>query len=479
MAPNYWCTWATQNYMYGHNLAHLDPKALQGAEGSTIANGEMTEANVFGPEGWAEKFLPQVRGELYFLFDAGWESGGNATFILDTQKFPSYSGTPQEGLTKLNAAIMAKGWRGAALWCRKTPGGDADTSLVERSKKAGIRYWKIDGGDSSFSVDRARNQLDAPLTVEHVYGEWPLNGDWRKNGRFEVQTWTSPRVQILRKTDVYRTYDTNSLLSIPTTLDRASQMLNAVQGHPEVHALLNVEDEVYIAAVLGCTMGIMRFPLYGLRPDGDVDMFSAGPRALKKQMDEVVRAIRWQRVAAPYAAGAGFVRLSSEILTDNWVFRPAETWWSEMIGQDVKQGAPAGFSRNIKLPIVKSSGDKPFVIAARFPNGAVAVGVHQRTRADHAWFMPHADVVLDVGSANGPFGIFGQFGSLTLTFARSLRGVKVLAQDIAGDRAMDITHSVKIGERDLYIPGDLISSVGLADATPGDLSDPGMILKVS
>ena len=123
-------------------------------------------------------------------------------------------------------------------------------------------------------------------------------------------------------------------------------------------------------------MAILRFPLSGLRPDGDVDLFFAGPRAVKQWMDEVVRAIRWQRIAAPYAVGAGFVRLSSEILTDNWVFRPGETWWPDMIGQDVKQGAPAGFSRNIELPVVKSVSDKPFVIAARFPNGAVAVGVH-------------------------------------------------------------------------------------------------------
>ena len=29
-APNYWCTWAAQNYMYGHHLPQLDPSILEG-----------------------------------------------------------------------------------------------------------------------------------------------------------------------------------------------------------------------------------------------------------------------------------------------------------------------------------------------------------------------------------------------------------------------------------------------------------------
>jgi hypothetical protein len=41
----------------------------------------------------------------------------------------------------------------------------------------------------------------------------------------------------------------------------ASQMLNAVQGPPEVHVLLNVEDEVYIAAALGLHHGNPAFSL--------------------------------------------------------------------------------------------------------------------------------------------------------------------------------------------------------------------------
>ena len=225
-----------------------------------LAHNALTEELIFGPHGWAETFFPKVRADLYFLFDDGWELDGNATFELDTNKFPSFTGTPAERLAKLNRAIQHAGWRGAALWCRNPADGDAGSRLEDMSQSAGIGYWKIDGGDPDFKLLQLRNEKRIPLTLEHVNGEGPVNGDWKKDGRFGRQSWDSRRMQILRKTDIYRTYDVTSLLSVPTTLDRAAEMLRGAEGHSEVRGLLNVEDEVYMAAVLGCTMGIMRIP---------------------------------------------------------------------------------------------------------------------------------------------------------------------------------------------------------------------------
>src|SRR5579859_868094 len=51
-APNYWCTWAAQNYMYGHKLARLDPKILEGGSGSGLAHDAMNEDVLFGENGW-------------------------------------------------------------------------------------------------------------------------------------------------------------------------------------------------------------------------------------------------------------------------------------------------------------------------------------------------------------------------------------------------------------------------------------------
>jgi hypothetical protein len=477
-APNYWCTWAAQNYMYGHGLAKLDPRMLEGDSGNKLAHEAMAERVLFGDGGWANSFFPKIRKDLYLLLDDGWQAGGTATFELDTMKFPGFTGSFESRLRKLNSAVEGAGWRSTALWCRNTPGGDADQSLENRSESAAIKYWKVDIGDPTFNLVRLRDETHIPLTLEHVHGEVPVNGDWRKDGRFGIQSRDSKRMEILRHTDVYRTYDVTSILSLPTTLDRLAEMLKGAEGDPEVHGLINVEDEVYVAAAMGCTMGIMRHPLTGLRPENDVDLFFNGPRQAKKRMDEVVRAVRWQRIAPPFSPGLGSVNLSDEILTDTWMFERGQAWQSELIGATVRQGAPACITRNIGLPEVKTRGGKPFVFASRFPNGAVAIAAQERTQVGNGWYMPAADVTLSVSEAPVQFGVFGHFDELTLTFAAALQGKSILAQDLAGEESRDISNEVQVRGKSLRIPGKIIREVGLQKATAGDVSAPGLVIVI-
>ena len=475
--PNYWCTWAAQNYMYGQGQPALDPQLLEGTPGAKLAEEQLREATLFGSKGWLENFYTKVRSDLYVLMDEGWEEGGYATFIPDGNKFPSLHGTPPEKLKQLNEAVQARGWRALALWCRDTPGGEADRELVRWSRQAGIRYWKIDGGDKSFHVDQVRNQEQSPLVTEHVYPEGPLNGDWRKDGRFGPQTWGLPRLEMLRQADVYRTYDTSTTLSVPTTIDRIAELLKASQGHAQLRALLNCEDEVYLAAALGCTMGIMRHPLRGLRPSGDLDIAFAGPRETKRRMDEVVRAVRWQRIAAPYPVSVGYLKVDENVLTDSWFFKRGETWYTESINSLAKQGAPARLARNVDLPEVLNDGERPFLVAGGFPNGALAIAAQQRISNEKGWHTPLVDVTWKVGECHHPIGIFGQFRSLTLRATRPLRAARVLAQDLATDHAIDITSRVRIADREITLPGEVIREIGLSGATPGDLSDPGLVVR--
>lgn len=477
-APNYWCTWAAQNYMYGHHLQSLQADILEGASGSRLAHEAMCEQVLFGRGGWADTFFPRVREDLYLLLDDGWETGGTASFELDARKFPTFSGSQTERLSKLNAAIRKASWRGAALWCRNTPGGERDQQLEMLSQAAGVDYWKIDIGDPAFHLVELRRKNHARLQLEHVHGEAPLNGEWRREGRFGAQHWGTRRQQILAHTDIYRTYDVTSILSLATTLDRLAEMLKGAEGHSDVHALLNVEDEVYIAAAMGCTMGILRHPLDGLRPGADADLFFNGPRRAKRRMDEVVRALRWQRIAPPFAAGSGEVHVCNETQTDSWMFERGQTWQTDLIGHTAHQGAPVSVTRNIGLPRVTATGEKPFVFASRFPNGAVAIGVQERTKPERAWYMPAADVELEVGDAPGPYGIFGSMQSLTLVFDRPLTGKRVLAQDLAGDEAIDVTGSVRMEGRSLQLTEANLHNFGLRDATDGDLSSPGAMLVV-
>lgn len=476
-APNYWCTWAVQNYRFGQGAQSIVPALLEGDSGAKLAHDAMSEEVLLGGDGWASRFYPWVRQDLYLLLDDGWETGGTATFQLDPTKFPSFKGSSTERLQALNRKIERMGWRGAALWCRNTPGGEADFELESLCGNAGVRYWKIDLGDRDFNLVRTRNQARIPLTLEHVHGEMPVNGDWSKDGRFGPQPWDSKRVEILRHTDVYRTYDVTSILSLPTTLDRVSELLRTSAGHPELHSLLNVEDEVYVAAVLGCTMGVMRHPLQGLRAAGDPDLFFNGPRRAKQRMDEVVRALRWQRIAHPFAVGTGSsFQTSSEILRDGWTFSRGEIWQHELVGATVWQSAPAVLARDIDLPRVSGSPEKPFVFAARFPNGAAAIGAQQRTQPGRAWYMPPCDVTLRVGDAPGPFGLFGEYRTLTLEFSKATGGKRVLAQDLAGDRAVDITAQVNFVGSKVHFDGRMLRRLGLSHRTPGDLSSPGIVV---
>lgn len=475
---SYFCTWAVQNYIYGDGKQTLDIARLQGDSGAQLARDAMDAQHLLGLDGWAATFHPRARQDLRILLDDGWEMDGMASFRLDTQKFSSFQGNAKERLRGLNRALTAYGWAGAGLWCRNTPGGPADRDLLRRSADAGIGYWKIDLGDPAFDLVRFRNQLQASLTLEHVHGEPPLNGNWGEDGRFELQRWDSSRIRILRNTDVYRTYDVTCMLSLPTTLDRVAQMMLGAQGHPELHSLLNVEDEVYVAAVLGCTAGVLRHPLRGLRPDGDVDLFFNGPRQAKRRMDEVVRAMRWQRIAPPFPPGRNTVRLDATILTDSWIFNPNETWRRDIVGLTVRQGAPAAITRGLPLPVVHASGERPFIFAARFPNGAIAVGVQERTLSSQAWFMPPCQVILDVEDAPGPFGIFGHFAELTLILRSSARNKRILAQDLAGDVSFDITGKIRMGRTHLTLPGELLETCGLHAASAGDLSSPGLVIRI-
>ncbi len=75
-------------------------------------------------------------------------------------------------------------------------------------------------------------------------------------------------------------------------------------------------------------------------------------------------------------------------------------------------------------------------------------------------------------------GIFGGYKSLTLEFATSLRDCTIWLQDLAGSQAVKIDDSVTIDNQRLTLPGELIHREGCRVASPGDQSDPGLLLVV-
>ena len=67
----------------------------------------------------------------------------------------------------------------------------------------------------------------------------------------------------------------------------------------------------------------------------------------------------------------------------------------------------------------------------------------------------------------------------TLASDKSLHGRRVLAQDLAGHEAIDISSMVQVRGKNLHLPGDVIRQIGLHSATPGDISAPGLVIAIS
>jgi hypothetical protein len=133
----------------------------------------------------------------------------------------------------------------------------------------------------------------------------------------------------------------------------------------------------------------------------------------------------------------------------------------------------------MSLPDVKCQGEPPFVICSEFPGGAIAIGTLPRISAGRKIYYPLADVAIQCGSKNNLIGIFGRFKSLNIiSDMPDFKIDKIYGQDLAGDTAINITDMVQIRSGQIVIPGEIIQMTGLAAATKGDLSEPGMVMKI-
>ena len=469
-AADYFCTWNIQGYAvsYANTKSHRDA---------------MTESNIFGAgmyQNWAG-FFPRIRSDLYFVMDDSWDVGFTnydyGADILNPDRFPTYasSGTEPEKLRKLNAAIQAKGWRAVGGWiCANKAEAYHDRSdqdfyaqRLQWMNSAGWGYWKVDWGKQSKDANWRRNltewaHLYAPrLQVEHA------------------MNWSC-----VPFADVFRTYDIEAVTSIPVTLSRVCQGIRQV-AEPNAKAIINCEDEPTIGAALGCAIGIMRHPYFGNLPNGQQDyVFPPVARDLKHCLNEAERGVLWHRVAPPFKVD-GQVNMDKTSLQDTWCFQAREGWSTKTPGKWVTNSAPARITRGgLSLPTVKvDSGEPPFVIASRHPNGAITIATLVRTictsPADRRCWTPLADITLAAGKLTGPIGIFGHYKTLTLAFDAPMSVRTILAQDILDHQPKDITTQATIKGNTVTLSGNLIDQVGLEMASPGDKSDPGMVISVS
>ena len=523
-APDYYCTWNLQGFASGHTFG----------AGSNDFRAEMNEDNLFGthkvyPEnklkaidgveyrvdsrhqGWLDHF-PSIRQDLTFVMDDSWDipydsnskrpHGSNydneylALLTIDPTRFPSFDGNDSERMIKLVEAVKEKGWKGLGGWiCAQNPINltkkyTGKQNTFENSKKwsakqeekywkmrlkesqdAGFLYWKVDWGNKDRDDEFRRNlskwgrEVAPDVVIEHA----------------SFQDGGPHKPYYIDFSEVLRTYDVRPDLSQAQTISRVAEVLGSGKAELDNWGIINCEDEAYIAAGLGCAIGIMRHPYVGTLPNGNIDgVFEAGNRKMKNRLNEIVRAVRWHRIATPFSADGDFT-VSDEKLYDS--------------GEKNSYEAPGRVSRRMPLPEILGvdalNEEKPYVLASLYDNECASVAVINRL-IDGDYKQHKVDVRVQPKRWDRKVGIFGHCHSLTLDYQNGLPDgkFKVFAQDLASDEApVEIPYMLSQNGRGIVISGATIenlckdnkyaySEVSHIDADYTDLSDPGIVLLV-
>ena len=475
---NYFCTWDSQ-------CDHINTMKDR-PEGFTSRDA-MCEEFLFGKNGVLESF-DGVRGDLIVVLDDGWDVPYRAkdtrvfgSLEADPERFPSLRGLPPAArLKKLSERVRAMGYRGLGLWVpTQTPSLVNGREIArtpdeerlyweERARwcgEAGIVYIKADWGAHQGDADycammtRCMRKYAPGVIMEHGLTGRPLF-ETEENGHAVPEGVRNYLRKVLPFCDRLRTYDVVHELKYASTVDRAAICLETARSVPESDAALNIEDTALIGAALGCSIGVMRHELEKKRK-----YLPLPPRPVS----DSVRALRWQRIAPPFAAGGTPLEISSERLKDVWHCpERAPGFWPDVKKGDYYVTAPAAIARNMPLPEVTAEGEKPYVLCSVHPeNGALCVAATPRAVGGELYAALPARVTVRGRSADAPIGVFGSFDSLTVLFDGPVGDRRVYAQDLNSGEALDVTDNVTLDGRGLTVPGGLLTRIGQPEE-PGD-----------
>lgn len=160
-SPSYVCTWACQDW-YAYN--RLKGQGLSPRD-------TLNHEQLFGEKGWAKTFYPDLRGDLIYLLDDGWDlpKGKTDTFgslEVHPSKFPGYGDTPAERLKTLVRNVKAAGWKGCGIWiCANEKPGTKGPRLNEAYWRERLE-WSRDGGTALPIV--TQTNPDEPLPYVSV-----------------------------------------------------------------------------------------------------------------------------------------------------------------------------------------------------------------------------------------------------------------------------------------------------------------------
>ena len=467
---NYFCTWDSQS---DHMYTWKDRPA------ELTARDAMNEDFLFGENGLLNSFQG-IREDLIVVLDDGWDVPYGAkdsrifgSFEADPERFPSLAGlSPANRLRALSDRIRALGYRGLGLWVPTQTPSLVNGCEISRTPEEERLYWEErarwchDGGVLYLKADWGAHQGDADycammtacmrkyapgLLIEHGFTGRPLF-ESEKDGPAVPAATAAYLAKTLPVSDYLRTYDVCHELKYASTVDRASVCLQAAHAC-RTNAVLNIEDTALIGAALGCAIGVMRHEFEKRRKH-----IALPPRPVS----ETAAALRWQRIAPPFAAGKGSLLLSDERLRDVWrCQRRDPAHWPDVPAGDYFVTAPAAVARNMPLPEVFAEGEKPYVLCSVHPDaGALCVAATPRTFPTGVDQTPLAGIRVKGASPDKPIGIFGSFTSLTVAFEEPVERCRVYAQNLLCDSAEDVTGQVLLSGGSLTVPGDLIRRVG-------------------
>lgn len=472
---SYACTWWSQ-------CAAASALGLSG-EGLSSWRDSLNEEALFDREDLFHKVPRESRQELIFLIDDGWDvpigtiADDRDRHLFgsvnpDKVKFKRFGNTPAERLKGISDAVKSLGYAGVGLWI--SPQEYAEEPYTAKSSEeywstrakwchdAGVLYWKVDWGAYDYDDNYRRLISDcvkkhAPnLLVEHAVVQKPLSHNHGDKEKFLSERAERTKKQ-MEFADVIRTYDVLEPFDKVCTLLRAHEALVYTDEHTG-KGFINGENLYAVCSALGLCTGIMNYN------------------------KEAQACINWQRIAPPFSVFESEYRFSEELLTDSLFFDSEICEWAPCKGRTVCEYAPAIMARGCPLPDVKKlSGNAPFVLASKNPGtGAYAVGTLPRSvdPIKNAFFP--ADVTAKEIDPSKPVGIFGVFNTLTLELTSPIsQDAKILAQDLLGDSAFDITDHVILNERSVTLDGKILRYVGKIARGHNDQSEPSLVIKIS
>ena len=272
LTGDYFCSWRMQE-------TTAEKYGLHG-KWATNARDALTSHFLFGNDTEFHPLPKEERRGLIYVIDDGWDvpfgtfafPGKTAmfgSFEANADRFSDLGRTPERRLHRICENIRSLGYAATGLWIAAERYGEdpeetyrfyAEHAILHAS--AGVRYWKVSHGtrERDFAyrevISRAVRENAPEIMVGHSVPQPPLSA-----GQSEAE-WQELAREIAKElsvSDEFRIYHLVPPFDDVVALRQLDQIFSLANLQKEKNpgALISAGSRPYIAAVLGCTLGMM------------------------------------------------------------------------------------------------------------------------------------------------------------------------------------------------------------------------------